>query len=71
MSGEIYSIIYTSTPLVLMISMSFFCWTRVCMDDFGMSTIAKYLCSCEFMIHVSSTDYVETVGELESYLEIK
>ena len=54
-----------------MISMSFLCCTRFCMNAFGMSTTAAYLCSSASIMHVSSTDYVAMVGDLESYLDIK
>ena len=71
MNGAIPSRISTSTPLILMISMYFLCWTCVWMNSFGMSTNATSLHSSASMMHVSSTDYVETVGELASSLEIK
>ena len=71
MSGAISSRICTSTPLILMISMSFLCWTCVWMNAFGMSTTTTYLCSSTSMMHVSSTDSVATVDELAYYLEIK
>ena len=71
MNGAIPSRISTSTPLILMISMYFLCWTCVWMNSFGMSTNATSLHSSASMMHVSSTDYVEIVGKLVSYLEIK
>ena len=63
--------ISTSTPLILMIYVSLLCWTRVWMNAFGVSTTATYLCSSELMMYVSSTDYVATVGDIVSSLEIK
>ena len=71
MYGEITSRISTNTTLILMIATSFLCWTRVYMDAFGMSTTATALHYSSSMIHVASTNSVETVGELEYYLEIK
>ena len=71
MSEAIYSIISTSTPMILIIAMSFLCWTRVWMNAFRMSNTALYLCSSALIMNVSSTDYVATVGELVSSLEIK
>ena len=41
------------------------------MKAFGMSTVATSWCYSMSMMHVSRTDSVATVGELESYLDIK
>ena len=71
MSGSISSRISAIMPMILMISMSSFCWTRVLMNAFSMSTTVTSLCSSASMIHVNSTDYVEMVGNLASFLEIK
>ena len=71
MSGEIPSRISNSTPIILMIAMSFLCWTRAWMNAFKMSTTATSMFSSESMMHVSSTDSVTTVDELASSLEIK
>ena len=71
MSGEISSRVSTITTMLLMIDMSFLCWTRVWMNAFGVSTTSTSLCSSESMMCVSSTDYVATVGDLSSSLEIK
>ena len=71
MSEAIYSKISTSTPMILMIAMSFLCWTRVWMNAFGVSNTATSLCSSESMMHVSSTDYVAKVDDLVSSLETK
>ena len=71
MSGSISSRISAIMPMILMISMSSLCWTRVLINAFGMSTTVTSLCSSASMIHVSSTDYVAMVGNIASFLDIK
>ena len=70
MSGEISSKLYTSNPLIFMMDMSLLRCTCVRINAFGMSTTATSLCSSAPSMHVISTDYVATVGELVSYLKI-
>ena len=71
MSGVISRIISTKTPLILMVAMSFSYLARVYMKAFWMSKVAKYLCHSDSTIHLSRTDSVVTVGDLESFLDIK
>ena len=44
---------------------------QVCMNEFRMSTVATYGCSFASTMHVSMTDMVATVGEIESSLDMK
>ena len=71
MHGEISSRISTSYPLILIISMSLLFWTRVWMNASGMPSTATSMSSSISTMHVSSTDSLETVGELAYSLEEK
>ena len=53
-----------------MIAVSFSCLIRVWKKAFGISINAVYLYSFSSMMQISITDYVYTVGELETYFDM-
>ena len=62
--------IFTKTPPILMMTMSFLLLIHVCMKSFGISITATSLSLSTSIIKFSRTYFVYTVVELESSLAI-